>query len=145
MKKDNESFDKLFKGIKVAVIDMDKLSEVLTKEIGKPVNPWGPVCIVTNSKGKVGVFNCECIGTIELEKPENEYPFDFDCYPVLEKGHIAMFPSARCGMSAEEVKKMAADHGKETNLKDFMGDRYSYNGRIESNMWEFKRWYTTGK
>jgi len=144
MAKENSNFD-MFSDIKVKVIGRQKLEEILTKEIGKPVQPWDSVAIVTNTKGKIGVFNCECIGTVELEKSEDEYPFDFDCYPVLEKGNIAMMPSARCGMSADEVKKMAADHGVDSDLKKFMGERYAYNGRIESNMYGVKNWYLNGK
>jgi hypothetical protein len=137
------------KNILVSVVDVEKLSNDLTKwytiEVAKSHNSSlipkplekneklfvNKFALTTTKSGKNVVLDNECVHNV-LELPK----FEVEVYSeTLDENEILMtkslFPLFSIRITVDELKK---DYIVEDTLKNFMGNRFEYNSRIKSNM-----------
>jgi len=72
-----------------------------------------------------------------------ERGFRFDIYEVFPPPSFALMPSMSGHLSLEQIK--AACTGKTVTMKEFMGSRYRYNSRLESNEKSLLKWLSEPK
>ena len=114
--------------VKVRVIDTEKLSQVLSDQIGdskKTYKVYPSLGIVTTPS--IALITNECVGT-------TKQPFNIELYAEwLNEDGREVFEGAPSMVAHMTIGDFADFIKEETTLKDFMGDRYQYNSRIQNN------------
>ena len=87
---------------------------------------------ISSANGMVFMVDQECIGQV-FPRDSKRKRFLVEVYPDLGPKKFACFAEYQLSLTQEEAFKLALVD-QQVSLKDFMGDRYNYNGRIESNM-----------
>jgi len=133
----NISFD----DIPVLEIDVEKLNESIDDEIrDKIVNPDSKLRIRTQKLGiielpnsntdKIAVVDDELVGKFMVDSKMKLSVYE-DTYENGNLKGLAIMPKYEIDINLEELKRFVKG---ETTIKEFMGDRYNYNDRIERNM-----------
>jgi len=117
--------------IKVHTIDKEKLSQVLNARIQKE-HPSDKVYkmrfnLAVITEPKIGLITDECVGW-------DKQPFDIPVHGEKDLGEgrmsIDVFPEYEFPFYLGDIEPFI---GKTMTLKEFMGERYRYNGRIRTN------------
>lgn len=128
--------------VKVSVIDMNSLSEEINKQLqkseefkGKDYEIKENLAIIKCANGKFILTDKEACFFDDIDTPFNIDVYRKSIEKIDENGNkgrsIFMFPTCQCQFIHADFKRHQI---KETNLAEFMADRFQYNPRISENL-----------
>ena len=135
LKPEMEEFFNNLKGIE---IDVNSLSEQVTKKYRNKLEKDSTLVtmtskfIIQNKREYWGIWDNELCGNVKE-------PLEISFFEKTKTG-FGLVPFCILGFYVANDLLINYPY-KEVLIKEFMGSRYAYNSRIESNMYEFKEWY----
>lgn len=124
--------------IEVTPLDADKVSLMLTELVGQSAELGGRWAIIGRQDGAWGLVYDECVLLLPTEDTDE---VRMDVYKK-KQGYISMVPSWTVGLSRKDLRKNTLPP---TTLRDFMGERYNDNGRIQINTAVVCQWMKESK